>query len=78
MSYPYAEPRHNERDRLGDAWAGCLVEVDDAIFWMTIARCRGETPHPRYAAKYLEHVRMVSEYEQRMDAMGVEYVREAA
>ena len=73
----YLPPRHSERARLADAWAGSLVELDDAIFWLALARIRGEEPHPRYLAKYREQVRAVSEYEQKMDAIGQGYVRAA-
>lgn len=62
------------RARLADAWAGCLVEVDNAIFWIIIAQRHGEQPAAHYLRSYREHVRAVSEYQQQMDAQRIPYL----
>lgn len=64
--------------RLADAWRGCLVEVDDCVFWIKVAGARGLPMPAKRVKRYLEYVRHVSEYQEQMDALGVEYIAEAA
>lgn len=61
--------------RLQDAWAGCLVEVENAMFWIKLAARRNEIATPRHIRGYLENVRAVSKYEEQMTELGVEFHR---
>lgn len=55
-----------QRETLGDAWRGCLREVDDRIFYIQ-QDARSGKPSPSWSTRhYLDHVRRVSQYEERM------------
>lgn len=59
--------------RLADAWRGSLREVDDRIFYIRQDRRFG-VPSPRWSvATYLDYVRRVSLYEERMIAARMEF-----
>lgn len=56
------EPAYQHRMRLVDARRGCLSVIDECIFWINIGLRNGRDVSAR-VAKYLEYVRMVSEYD---------------
>ncbi len=72
--------RENAAIRLGfslpstlDAWAGCAVEVDDAVHQIKMALHYGDQPTHYQLLRYHRYVQMVSEYAERMASVGLNY-----
>lgn len=77
-------------NRLADAWRGSLRELDTSIFW--IKKHRDTIENSRYPRdvinskallpyrleKYLDDIRRVSEFEERMVEAGMVFSREPA
>jgi hypothetical protein len=63
----------DQQNSLSDAWRGSRRELADHIDWIRIYLKSGRVPDPWRVRRYLEYVRMVSGYEERMTAAGIEF-----
>ena len=61
---------------LADAWRYALASVEEDLFWLGQYQQRRRGLYLLRLRAYLEHVRLVSTYEEEMQQLGMEFHRD--